>query len=55
MVRYNGPIRVFNPSDGIPTDAAGGGAGGDQTAAALSGMSAQAQAAWQTVDRVSSV
>ena len=53
MVRYNGPIRVFNPSDGIPTDAAGGGAGGDQTAAALSGMSAQAQAAWQTVDNLS--
>lgn len=53
MVRYNGPIRVFNPSDGIPTDAAGGGAGGDQTAAALAGMSAQAQAAWQTVDNLS--
>ena len=53
MVRYNGPIRVFNPSDGIPTDAAGGGAGGDQTAAALAGMSAQAQSAWQTVDNLS--
>ena len=28
MARVNGPISVFNPGDGIPSDASGGGAGG---------------------------
>lgn len=35
MARTNGPIRVWNRGDTIPTDAQGGYAGGDSTAAAI--------------------
>lgn len=53
MARDNGQINVFNPGDGIPTDASGGGAGGDSTAAAITTAGAQALAAQQTVDNLS--
>lgn len=52
MARVNGPISVFNPGDGIPTDASGGGAGGDSTAAAIATAGAQALAAQQTIQNL---
>ena len=52
MARVNGPISVFNPGDGIPSDASGGGAGGDSTAAAIATAGAQALAAQQTIQNL---
>lgn len=42
MARYNGPVKVLNPADGIPSDAEGGVAGGDSTAAAVAQVGAEA-------------
>lgn len=50
MARTNGPIQVWHRADTIPTDAEGGYAGGDSTAAALAKAGAQALAAQQTID-----
>lgn len=52
MARYNGPIKVLNPADGIPSDAEGGVAGGDSTAAAVGTALNQAGAAQQTIQNL---
>lgn len=45
MSRINGPIKVYNSSDAVPTDAEGGYAGGDSTAAAIGTVDARAESA----------
>lgn len=52
MSRTNSGINVFNPSDGIPSDATGGGAGGDSTAAAIAMARDQASQAQATIQNL---
>lgn len=52
MARTNGPVQVWNRNDTTPTDAQGGYAGGDSTAAGLELPVAQAQAALTTMENL---
>ena len=52
MARTNGPIQVWHRTDTIPTDAEGGYAGGDSTAAAIGTVGAQASQAYTFVDNI---
>ena len=53
MARTNGPIQVWHRTDTIPTDAEGGYAGGDSTAAAVGTSLAQSGQAVATIDNLS--
>lgn len=53
MARTNGPIQVWHRTDTIPSDAEGGYAGGDSTAAAVGTSLAQSGQAVTTVDNLS--
>lgn len=52
MARTNGPIQVWHRTDTIPTDAEGGYAGGDSTAAAVGTSLAQSGQAVATIDNL---
>ena len=52
MARTNGPIKVWNRNDTVPTDAEGGFAGGDSTAAAVGTSLDQSSKALGTVDNL---
>ena len=52
MARINGPITVYNSGDAVPTDAEGGYAGGDSTAAAVGMSLDQSSKALGTVDNL---
>lgn len=52
MADYVGPIRRWQRTDTVPTNAEGGYAGADSVNAAISTLGAQATSAWQTIDQL---